>query len=217
VGVFGAEFYRMDFMSDARAVEFLKKAHQNTLALHSSGKLAFKLTKPSSAGGEVFGEITYDLGDGDGTFAINFADGGCIINGESLCNIGNGKFSMNEPFLGNLVFCPRDLHFIFVGDDKLSYVSPARISGRTVQQFLRTAKFSVDGVYISNVRISVDEKLMVILQVDFLDNKRIPVRRITVNSFKNFDGIWLPKVIEICNFVKYERAKLEVLSAKSGM
>jgi hypothetical protein len=213
--LFAAEFHRMNYLSDEKAREFLVKVCRDAAELNAKGKFTFKLSRPSNAGAKTFGEISYAINAGKRSFAVNFDSSGCVINGDYLSNTGDGNFSMDEPFFENLLFCPRDLQFIFVDDDMLYYVAPAIVFGRPVQQFLRTAKLSMDGVNVSCVKISIDEKLMAVLQVDFLDAKRTPIRRISVNSFKNFDGLWMPKVIEIFNFKKRCRTKLEILSAKS--
>ncbi|MDR1401494.1 MAG: outer membrane lipoprotein-sorting protein [Puniceicoccales bacterium] len=181
---------------------------------NARGEVSFELHSCRDVRNEKTGKIICTMDGDEKFFTVNFDTGGCVLGERTLRNIGRDDFAMDRPFFDNLIFSPRDLFFIFLGKDPYCYAGPARISGRSVQQFVRFFDISMDGVPISAIKISIDGKFLTVLRVDFFDSTQKLVRRIAIDSFENFDGLWMPKVIEFSDLRKHCRAKLKITGAK---
>jgi hypothetical protein len=83
-----------------------------------------------------------------------------------------------------------------------------------VQQFISSTDIVIDGINFSKIKIFVDEQLKIILRVDFLADNLKAARRISVGSFKNYDGTWMPKMIEFFDAIHHRHTKLVILSAR---
>ncbi|MDR1433419.1 MAG: outer membrane lipoprotein-sorting protein [Puniceicoccales bacterium] len=212
--VCGRDLHVLSYMSDARAQEFLENVRKNSAQISSQWRCKVKLYDPLNASSKKFGELIFAPTKGQKTFSINFGGARCIMSDGELENIEPSAFEVDEPFFENLILSPRDLLFIFADDEQYSYVGPMKVASRSMQQFSRQIDLRIGGVKFSSMKIFIDEKLMIILRVDLMVDRRQVGRRISIGSFKNFDGVWIPKIIEISDIINHRRTKLEILSAE---
>ena len=72
---------------------------------------------------------------------------------------------IDEPIFEGFSIVPRDFLFFFLMfNDSVSYVGPATVSGRLVQQFSIADKFCINGMSLESAKISIDDKMFVVLQ-----------------------------------------------------
>jgi hypothetical protein len=201
-------------LSGRGAESFLENVRSNSFENGTRLTIEFKLHAPARPETVKFGTVEYSRSGDSDFFAINFegvaAEFSRDVAGDGSCNIPPG-----EPFFDGLILAPADMGFIFPGPGDYAYLGPAIISGRRAQEFLSAADISIGGVKFESVKISIDEKFMVVLRVDFFDSQRKLARRMCIGSFGKFDGIWMPKTVEFMDFRDHRRAKLEIFSVKT--
>jgi hypothetical protein len=205
-------------LSPKKVKKFTNGVRQNLEHGNLNFRVKVRLYEPLKSDSQKFGEIFYTSSPKKQKFRVTFGDKeykfshykGQIAKGSSGKNL-----HINTPFFDDLLLTPQDLLLSFSWNDSYEYFGTAKVVGRPVRQFIRHEKDSANDEYTSIVA-SVDIKSMMILQIDFLNDISISVRRLSVGSFKNFDGIWMPKLVEITDTKGHRRAKLEILSVETN-
>ncbi|MDR3144019.1 MAG: hypothetical protein LBT64_00770 [Puniceicoccales bacterium] len=210
------EVSNLRHLSEADALAFMECARNNTVPNGTCVGVAFKLSKAGKTGTEKYGSISYERSATGHVFRVNFDEDARYMEfGSAQLEDNACAVPMHEPFFEGLIFTPADVFFFFLEGNEYSYIGPSTIAGRRVQEFLMQTDISIGGTRITHTKISIDEKFMAVLRVDFFDGPRKVARRISVGSFKNFDGIWMPKTVEIADFRNRSRARLHILSVKT--
>ncbi|MDR1413990.1 MAG: hypothetical protein LBI56_03585 [Puniceicoccales bacterium] len=209
-----SDLHRLHRLSEKKANEFLGRARQASLHFSARGDIAFELHSSGSARDKKFGKISYFSGGDEKFFTVDFGAGECVFSDENFASNGQSDAAMDRPFFEHLIFAPRDLAFIFLGNGSHRYAGPAQISGRPAQQFICSANISLDGSAVAMVKTSIDEKFLMVLRVDFFNCAGKLVRRISVGSLKRFGELWMPGVIEFSDFANHRRVKLEITAAE---
>ncbi|MDR2737386.1 MAG: hypothetical protein LBB18_00375 [Puniceicoccales bacterium] len=191
---------RLNCLSGRQAEKFLECVRQNSISQNQRLVVTFKLYSASNKNEAKFGQIVFN---GPSKYSVTF--------GEKVSTPTD--FSTNKPFFDDLIFAPEDLSFIFTDGGHYFYAGPARILGRPAQQFVGVG--GEDSAVASSVKVSIDEKFLIILQVEFIGNSRKLERKISVRSFKNFGDAWMPKIVEFFDFKNHRHAKMEILSVKN--
>ncbi|MDR2779267.1 MAG: outer membrane lipoprotein-sorting protein [Puniceicoccales bacterium] len=215
---YGGEFHKLHNLSTKKAEEFSKNVRKNFKHGNLNLMVKIKLYEPLKSNNKKFGEIFYVNSSKKRTFRVVFEDKEydfTFSQDQAIKNSADDIFHTNASFFDDLLLTPQDLFLSFSWDDSYEYFGAAKVAGRPVQQFIRYEKNSINGIQYSSVKVSIDAKYMIILRIDFLNDVLMPVRQLLIRSFKDFAGIWMPKIIEIIDFQHHRHAKLEVLSVET--
>ncbi|MDR2432915.1 MAG: outer membrane lipoprotein-sorting protein [Puniceicoccales bacterium] len=195
--------------------EFAKNVRQNLEYGNLNLRVKVRIYEPLKNDSQKFGEIFYTNSAKKQKIRVVFGDKEYKFSyhkGQIKKNPGDENFHINTPFFDDLLLTPQDLFLSLSWNDSYEYFGEAKVSGRPVRQFVRYEKDSINGLQYASIQAFVDIRHMIILQIDFLNDVSILVRRLSVGSFKNFDGIWMPKIVEIMDLRGHRRTKLEILS-----
>ncbi|MDR1890766.1 MAG: outer membrane lipoprotein-sorting protein [Puniceicoccales bacterium] len=207
-------------LSSKKAEEFSENVRKNFEHGDLNFRVKFKLYNPKKSDNKKFGETFYTNSSEKQAFKVTLEgkeyDFSHRQDQVEKTFIGE-NLQANVPFFDDLVLAPQDL-YLFLNlslDDSYEYFGSAKVAGRPVQRFIRHEENSIDNIQYSNVMVSIDAKYMIILQIDFLNDILVPVRQLSIRSFKDFGGSWMPKIIEITDFQNHRHAKLEILSVET--
>ncbi|MDR1173601.1 MAG: outer membrane lipoprotein-sorting protein [Puniceicoccales bacterium] len=211
------DFHRLRSFSPKKLEEFAKNVRQNLEYGNLNLRVKVRLYEPLKSDSQKFGEILYRNSSRNQKVRAVFGDRECKVShykGQITKSSNGESFQINVPLFDDLLLTPQDLLLSFSWNDSYEYFGEAKVAGRPVHQFIRYEKDSINGIEYASILAFVDIKYMIILQIDFLNDVSIPVRRLSVGSFKNFDGIWMPKIVEIMDLRGHRRTKLEILSVE---
>ncbi|MDR1457264.1 MAG: outer membrane lipoprotein-sorting protein [Puniceicoccales bacterium] len=205
-------------LSPRKAEEFVKNVRQNLEYGNLNLRVKVRLYEPLKSDSQKFGEIFYTNSSKKQKIRVVFGDKEYKFSyhkGQITKSSGDENFQINTPFFDDLLITPLDLLLSLSWNDSYEYFGEAKVAGRPVRQFVRREKDSINGIPYTSIQAFVDIRHMIILQIDFLNDVSILVRRLSVGSFKNFDGIWMPKIVEIMDVRGHRRTKLEILSVET--
>ncbi|MDR1528756.1 MAG: outer membrane lipoprotein-sorting protein [Puniceicoccales bacterium] len=211
------DFHKLRSLSPKKVQEFAKNVRQNLEYGNLNLRVKVKLYEPLKTDSQKSGEIFYVNSSKKQKIRAVFGDKEYKFShhkGQVAKSSSGENFQINTPFFDDLLLTPQDILLSFSWNDSYEYFGEAKVAGRPVRQFIRHEKDSINGIQYANILAFVDVKYMIILQIDFLNDVSILVRRLSVGSFKNFDGIWMPKIVEIMDLRGRRRTKLEILSVE---
>jgi hypothetical protein len=210
-------FHKLHNLSPKKGEEFAKNVRQNLEYGNLNLRVKVRLYEPLKNDSQKFGEIFYTNSSRKQKIRAVFGDREYKFSyhrDQTAKDSSDKNFQINAPFFDDLLLTPQDLLLSFSWSDSYEYFGEAKVAGRPVHQFIRYEKDSINGIQYASILASIDIKYMIILQIDFLNDVSILVRRLSVGSFKNFDGIWMPKIVEIMDLRGHRRTKLEILSVE---
>ncbi|MDR2603461.1 MAG: outer membrane lipoprotein-sorting protein [Puniceicoccales bacterium] len=216
---FAGDLRRPHNLSPKKIEEFTKNVRQNLEYGNLNLRVKVRLYEPLKNDSQKFGEIFYTNSPKKQKIRVVFGDKEYKFSyhkGQITKDSGNKNFQINSPFFDDLLLTPQDLFLSLSWNDSYEYFGEAKVAGRPVRQFVRYEKDSINDIQYTSIQAFVDIKHMIILQIDFLNDVSILVRRLSVGSFKNFEGIWMPKIVEIMDLRGHRRTKLEILSIEMG-
>lgn len=128
------------------------------------------------------------------------------------------EVQMAEPLLEQLLYTPFDLAMPFVYWDA-TYLGPERVRGRRAQLFLMSAP---EGVRRSlphwdRVQVALDDDFHALLRAQIMDAEDQPQRSFSIRSFKEVDGQYIVKGVDLVDEVSRDRTRFEVLGAAVGL
>ncbi|MDR2777115.1 MAG: outer membrane lipoprotein-sorting protein [Puniceicoccales bacterium] len=211
------EFHKLRNLSPKRMEEFAKNVRQNLEYGNLNLRVKVRLYEPLKDDSQKFGEIFYANSSKKQKIRAVFGDKEYKFSyyKDQIAKNSDGKnFQINAPLFDDLLLTPQDLLLGFSWNDSYEYFGEAKVGGRPVHQFICREKDSINGIEYASILAFIDTKYMIILQIDFLNDVSKLVRRLSVGSFKNFDGIWMPKIVEIMDLRGHRRTKLEILSVE---
>lgn len=125
---------------------------------------------------------------------------------------------MIEPLLPQLLYTPFDLAMPFVYWDA-TYIGPDRVRGRRAQVFLMQAPESVRSVRPDwdLVQVALDDEFDALLRAQIVDAGRAVQRSFSIRSFKEVNGQYIIKGVDLVDEASRDRTRFEVLAAAVGL
>ena len=178
---------------------FLEKFYKEMSTFSGGIELKFEIYHADTPDQRIFGSALYSGTNGTDEFHLE-VDGETFVlvpsTGQMFSPIFCVPLNIDQPIIKGFNITPRDLTYVLFNRKPMAYKGPNHFAGRAVQQFLSSEAFSTSLFSIHHTKIYIDCTYYTVLLADFCDSRNKLMKRICVQKFKNFDGIWMPKYID---------------------